>query len=384
MDSLRPLTLDVPEEHLDDLRRRLAATRWPADGPRADTGQGPETARMRSLAEHWRTRHDWRAAERMLNGWNLFRTRIDGLDIDFAHIRSPHDTALPLVLTHGWPGSILEFRHVIGPLTHPEAHGGHPRDAFHVVLPTLPGFGFSAPPAEPGWGIARTAAAWETLMARLGYERWGAQGGDLGSAVTVELARRQAVGLVGIHLNMLMFDLTPDEVAAADPAERAALAAGEHFRRHQSAYAAVQSTQPLTIGYSLADSPAGLAAWIYTIFQDQGGTPGDAKASFTVDELLDNIALYWLPGSAVTAARFYRELVGEGWHPPFTPEAPLALPTGVTMTALDVMRKSRRWTERRFTNLVHFGQASAGGHFAAWEQPDHFVRDVRATFAGLR
>ncbi|HEX7308197.1 epoxide hydrolase family protein [Lentzea sp.] len=384
MNPIRPFTLDVPEKDLDDLRQRLAATRWPVDGPDVGTEQGPQTARIRALAEHWRTRHDWRAAERTLNGWGLFRTEIDGLDIDFAHVRSPHEDALPLVLTHGWPGSILEFRHVVGPLTDPEAHGGHARDAFHVVLPTLPGFGFSAAPAEPGWGVGRTAKAWETLMARLGYERWGAQGGDLGSAVTEELAHRGAAGLVGIHLNMLTFDPTPDEVAAADPDERAALDDAERYRHHQSAYAALQSTQPQTIGYSLADSPAGLAAWLHAIFQDQGGTPGDAEASFDVDELLDNLSLYWLPGSAVTAARFYWELTREGWRPPFSRESPLALPTGVTMTPRDVVRKSRRWTEKRYSNLVHFGQTASGGHFAAWEQPEQFVADVRATFAGVR
>ncbi|MFD5828590.1 epoxide hydrolase family protein [Lentzea sp. NPDC060358] len=384
MDSIRPFTLDVPEEQLDDLRRRLAATRWPAGGPRTDSGQGPSADRIRALAEHWRTRHDWRAAERLLNGWGLHRTRIDGLDVDFAHVRSPHEDAFPLVLTHGWPGSILEFRHVVGPLTDPTVHGGHARDAFHVVLPVLPGFAFSAAPAEPGWGIGRTAAAWETLMARLGYARWGAQGGDFGSAVTEELARRGAAGLAGIHLNMLTFAPTPQEVAEADEAEQAALDAAAHYQRHQSAYAALQSTQPRTIGYSLADSPAGLAAWIHAIFQDQGGTPGDAEASFDTDELLDNLSLYWLPGSAPAAARFYQEWAREGWRPPFTPDAPLALPTGVTMTPFDAMRKSRRWTEKRFTGLVHFGQAPGGGHFAAWEQPEQFVHDVRATFAGLR
>ncbi|WP_432838317.1 epoxide hydrolase family protein [Dactylosporangium sp. CA-092794] len=384
MGDVRSIVIDVPEAELDDLRGRLAATRWPAAGPDVGIEQGPTTAKIQNLIEHWRTRHDWRQAERMLNNWGVFRTRIDGLDIDFLHIRSRHDDAFPLLLTHGWPGSVLEFRHVIGALSAPEAHGGRAADAFHLVLPTLPGFGFSAAPTETGWGISRTAAAWETLMARLGYQRWGAQGGDLGSAVTEELARRGASGLAGIHLNMLTFQPTAAEIEAADAAELEALADAEHYRQHLAGYAAQQTTRPQTIGYAIADSPTGLAAWIYAIFQDACGTPGDAEASFATDDLLDNIAWHWLSGSAATAPRYYWEIAREGWHPSSTPDNPLALPTGVTMTARDCMRKSRRWTERRYTNLVHFGEAPAGGHFAAWEQPEHFVNDLRATFAGLR
>jgi pimeloyl-ACP methyl ester carboxylesterase len=283
-------------------------------------------------------------------------------------------------MTHGWPGSVLEFRKVIGPLTDPVAHDGHARDAFDLVLPTLPGFGFSAKPAETGWNIGRIADAWITLMDRLGYDRWAAQGGDLGCGVTDEIARRAPAGLIGMHLSFAMFGPTPDEIADATPQEQAMLASAKYFWDNLSGYAKEQSTRPQTIGYSLADSPVGLAAWIYAMFQDTCGTPGDAEASFTLDEMLDDIMLYWLPTSATSASRLYWEMTQAGWSAPATIESPTTLPTGFTMSPKEHVRKSRRWLERRYTNIIYYNELHAGGHFTALEQPSGFVNDVRATF----
>jgi pimeloyl-ACP methyl ester carboxylesterase len=383
-DQIESIQLSVPQADLDDLRSRLSRVRWPAGRTVADTSQGPTPEKLAALVEHWRDRYDWRACEALLNGLGQFRTTIDGLDVDFLHIRSPEPNALPLLMTHGWPGSVLEFRKVIGPLTDPAAHGGDPADAFHLILPTLPGFGFSAKPAETGWGMPRIADAWIALMRRLGYDRWAAQGGDLGCGVTDEIARRAPAGLIGMHLNFAMFGPTPDEIADATPDERAMLGSAKYFWDHLSGYASEQSTRPQTIGYSLADSPVGLAAWIYAMFQDTCGTPGDAEATFTLDEILDDVMLYWLPNSGASAARLYWEMTQSGWSAPATIDSPTALPTGFTMPPKEHVRKSRRWLERRYSNVVYFNELDAGGHFTALEQPAGFVADVRATFARLR
>ena len=383
-ERIEPFTLHVPDEDLADLRRRLSAVRWPAGGTVTDTSQGPTPEKLRALVAHWRDAYDWRACEAELNGLGQYRTTIDGLDIDLLHIRSAEPGALPLIMTHGWPGSVLEFRKVIGPLTDPAAYGGDPRDAFHLILPTLPGFGFSAKPAETGWDPGRIADAWITLMDRLGYQTWGAQGGDLGCAVTDEIARRRPPGLIGMHLNFAMFGPTPDEIAEATAEERAMLASAKYFWDNLSGYAKEQSTRPQTIGYSLADSPVGQAAWIYAMFQDTCGTPGDAEATFTLDELLDDIMLYWLPNSGASTARLYWEMARSGWSAPATVDAPTDLPTGFTMSPKEHVRKSRRWIERRYSKVVHFNELAAGGHFTALEQPEGFTADVRATFAGLR
>lgn len=383
-DQIDPLHLSVPEADLDDLRARLGRVRWPEGRTVTDTSQGPTTEKLTALIEHWRDGYDWRTCEALLNDLGQYRTTIDGLDIDFVHVRSPEPDALPLLMTHGWPGSVLEFRKVIGPLTDPAAYGGDPADAFHLVLPTLPGFGFSAKPAETGWGIPRIADAWITLMDRLGYDRWGAQGGDLGTGVTDEIARRAPDGLVGMHLNFAMFGPEPDEIAGATPEEQAMLGSAKYFWDNLSGYAKEQSTRPQTIGYSLADSPVGLAAWIYAMFQDTCGTPGDAEASFTLDEMLDDIMLYWLPNSAASSARLYWEMTQSGWTAPATVDSPTALPTGFTMPPREHVRKSLRWLERRYSDIVHFRQLDAGGHFIALEQPEALVADVRATFRRLR
>ena len=375
---IEPFVLSVPEEDLTDLRRRLDRTRWPDRETVADTSQGPRLEQMKALVERWRTGYDWRPAERLLNDLGQYRTTIDGLDITFLHVRSPEPDAAPLVMTHGWPGSVLEFRRVIGPLTDPRAHGGDPADAFHLVLPTLPGFGFSAKPTEPGWDLGRTAEAWITLMDRLGYGEYFAEGGDLGTAVTDEMAIRKPAGLKGIHQTFAMFMPTPQEQAEATDAEKAMLADAGYFWNVLSGYAKEQGTRPQTIGYSLADSPAGLAGWLYSMIQDIAGGPLDT------DEILDDIMMYWLPNAGTSAARMYWEMTRAKWSSPATLEAPITIPAGLCMSPHEHVRKSRRWTERRYTGLVRFTELPAGGHFTAWEQPGLFVDEVRATFRTLR
>ena len=382
---ITPVHLSVTDAELADLHDRLSRVRWPEGRTVTDTSQGPTPEKLRALTDYWRDHYDWRRCESELNGLGQFRTTIDGLDIDFLHIRSPEPDALPLLMTHGWPGSVLEFRKVIGPLTDPVAHGGDARDAFHLVLPTLPGFGFSAKPGETGWNLGRIAEAWITLMNdRLGYDRWAAQGGDLGCGVTDEIARRTPAGLIGMHLNFAMFGPTPEEIAEATPQEQAMLGSAKYFWDQLSGYAKQQSTRPQTIGYSLADSPVGLAAWLYAMFQDTCGTPGDAEASFTLDEMLDDIMLYWLPNSAASAARLYWEMAQAGWAAPATVKDPTTLPTGFTMPPKEHVRKSQRWLERRYGNIVYFNELPEGGHFTALEQPEAFTADVRATFRPLR
>ncbi|MCZ2837955.1 epoxide hydrolase family protein [Modestobacter sp. VKM Ac-2985] len=385
-DAVRPFTIDVPQTQLDDLQQRLAATRWPDAETVPDTSQGPQLARVQALVERWRTGYDWRATEALLNGWDQFVTTIDGLDVHFLHIRSPEPDAMPMVMTHGWPGSVLEFRKVIGPLTDPVAHGGRAEDAFSLVIPSLPGFGFSERPTTTGWDLPRTARAWVTLMARLGYDRFVAQGGDLGAGVTEEMAALTATtptGLAGMHLNMAMFWPTPQEMAEATPEEQQMLTEARYYDEVLSGYAKQMSTRPQTIGYALSDSPVGLASWIYAMFQDVGGAHGDAEAVFDVDEMIDDVMLYWLTGTATSSARMYWELSQGHWGPP-AGAAPIDLPTGITIMPGEYVRKSRRWVERRYTDLLHFDQVTAGGHFAALEQPELLVEEIRTTFRRLR
>jgi pimeloyl-ACP methyl ester carboxylesterase len=381
---VKPFHLSVRDEDLTDLRERLARVRWPDLQTVSDTSQGPQLAKMRALVDHWRVKYDWRPAETLLNGWGQYTTTIDGLDISFLHVRSPEPAARPLIMTHGWPGSVLEFRHVIGPLTDPASHGGDPADAFHLVVPTLPGFGFSEHPAEPGWNLGRTADAWIALMDRLGYAEYFAEGGDLGAGVTDEMAVRRPAGLKGIHLTFAMFFPTPEERQEASPEEQRMLAGADYFWNVLSGYAKEQSTRPQTIGYSLADSPVGLAAWIYAMFQDTVGTPGDAEGSLRVDEILDDIMMYWLPNTGASAARMYWEMTQAKWSSPATIDRPITVPAAVSMSPMEHVRKSERWTARRYPNLVQFTELAEGGHFTAWEQPEPFVQDVRAAFRKMR
>ncbi len=388
--TISPFTLDIPQAQLEDLRQRLMNTRWPDRETVDDTSQGPQLVKIRALVEHWTSSYDWRRTETLLNGWGQYTTSIDGLDIHFLHVRSSVPEARPLLLTHGWPGSVLEFRHAIGPLTDPEAHGGTAEDAFHLVIPSLPGFGFSAKPTATGWNLHRTAKAWSVLMNRLGYTDWFAQGGDLGASVTAELAAletAESIGLAGIHLNMAQFMPTDDEARSATPEEQAMLQETGYYWQVLSAYSQEMSTRPQTIGYSLTDSPVGLASWIYAMFQDVGGSHdehGDAERLFSLDEMIDDIMLYWLPNTAASAARMYWESSRTGWASPGTIEEPLTIPVGLSIMPGEYVRRSRRWAERRYTNLIHFNDVARGGHFALLEQPELLVADIRATFRQIR
>ncbi|MGB3762602.1 MAG: epoxide hydrolase family protein [Ornithinimicrobium sp.] len=381
-----PFLLAVADDDLNDLRERLLRTRWPDQETVADTSQGPKLAKIRRLVEYWATEYEWRKTEALLNGWGQYTTTIDGLQIHFVHVRSKVPGARPLLLTHGWPGSVLEFRHAIGPLTDPVAHGGSSKDAFDVIIPSLPGFGFSGRPTGTGWNLHRTAQAWATLMRRLGYTSWMAQGGDLGAVVTAELAALHTetdIGLAGIHLNMATFMPTEEEMRDADPAEQVMMAQTGYYYETLSAYSHEMATRPQTIGYSLTDSPAGLASWIYAMFQDVGGSKdehGDAEKLFSFDEIIGDIMLYWLPNTAASAARIYWEMNQVQWASPGTVEAPITVPTGLSIMPGEYVRRSRRWAERRYTNLILFNEVARGGHFALLEQPELLVADIRKTF----
>jgi len=382
-DAIEPFHLDVPQAELDDLRGRLSRTRWPDRETVDDTSQGPPLAKVRALCDHWRDGYDWRRCEALLNGFGQHRTEIDGLGIHLLHVRSPEPGALPLVMTHGWPGSVLEFRDVIGPLTDPVAHGGDARDAFHLVIPSLPGFGFSDKPTAPGWGLNRIADAWIELMGRLGYDRWGAQGGDWGAGVTTVLGYKAPPGLAGIHLNMAMFQPTDDERANATPEEQAMLDAAQRYDEQFSGYYKLQNSRPQSIGFSLADSPAGLAAWIYALFQEVSDSGSNPESVFTADGMLDDIMLYWVPNTGASSARLYWEGM-QAMKAGGMPRMPMPTSTGISMFPGEQLRLSRRWAERRFAKLVHFNELDRGGHFAAMEQPAAFADEVRATFRPLR
>jgi pimeloyl-ACP methyl ester carboxylesterase len=374
---LAPFTITVPDAELDDLRDRLRRTRWPERETVSDWSQGVPLAFVRDLCAYWADGYDWRATEAELNALPQFRTEIDGLGIHFLHVRSRYEDALPLVLTHGWPGSIVEFLDVIGPLTDPADSA----DAFHVVCPSLPGYGFSDKPSAPGWGVERIAAAWAELMGRLGYDRYGAQGSDWGTSVSACLGRQDPAHVAGIHL---MPPLAPPDPATFDDLterERDALAALDHAREHDSGYSTEHATRPQTIGYSLVDSPAGLCAWI--VEKLVAWTDGDDAVSR--DRLLDNLMLYWLPGTGASSARLYWESIGRvrEWI-----EGPVrdvvAVPAGCTVFPRELQRPSRRWAERRFTDIRYWSEPDRGGHFAALEQPARFVEEVRAFFRLVR
>ncbi|HXZ66280.1 MAG TPA: epoxide hydrolase, partial [Streptosporangiaceae bacterium] len=343
-----------------------------------DWSQGVPLAYLRELCDYWLERYDWRACERSLNAFPQFTTVIDGLDIHFLHVPSPHQGALPLVLTHGWPGSIVEFRKVIGPLTDPVAHGGDAADAFHLVCPSLPGFGFSGKPASPGWGVPRIADAWDTLMTRLGYPRYGAQGGDWGSGVTAALGSRHADHVVGIHLNMVIVRPDPATMDSLTDQERSALAGLQYYRDWDSGYSKEQSTRPQTVGYGLVDSPVGLCAWILEKFWAWTDCDGDPANALTRDEMLDNVMLYWLPGAGASSARLYWESFGKGLG------ETVRVPVGCSIFPREIFRASRRWAEKEFPDLRYWGEPPRGGHFAAFEQPELFVQEVRAAFRTFR
>ncbi|GAA4532307.1 epoxide hydrolase family protein [Amycolatopsis samaneae] len=383
--EITPFRIDVPDEELADLADRLRRTRWPEPETVADWSQGIPLGYVRRFCEYWADGYDWRASEARLNGFPQYRTEIDGLGIHFLHVRSPHPDALPLVITHGWPGSIVEFTKVIGPLTDPTAYGGDAADAFHLVCPSLPGYGFSDKPKRPGWSVERTASAWAELMDRLGYRRYGAQGGDWGSAVTTMMALRNPGSLAGIHLNMPMVVPDKDTFGELTDAERASLAATREFGEWESGYSGQQSTRPQTLGYGLVDSPAGQCAWILEKFRAWTDCDGDPENVFTRDELLDNIMLYWVPGTGASSARLYWESLKamRAWASEST-EDTIDVPTGCSIFPKEITRPSRRWAAKRFTDIRHWNELERGGHFAAFEQPELFVDELRAFFRLVR
>ena len=383
MHAVHPFTLDVPQAGLDDLRNRLARTRWPDAETVHDTSQGPPLAKLRALADRWLDGYDWRRCEAMLNGLGQHRTEINKLGIHFLHIRSHEPGALPLLMTHGWPGSVLEFRGVIGPLTDPVAHGGVAADAFHLVIPSIPGFGFSDKPTATGWNIDRISDAWIELMKRLGHPRGAAPGGAWAARAPPGGGNTAPPGLIGIHLNMVMFQPTDGERANATPDEQRMLDDAQRYDQQYSGYYKLQGTRPQSVAFSLADSPIGLAAWIYALFQDASDSGGDPESVFTLDAMIDDIMFYWLSNTGPSSARLYWEGMQEMMKGGM-PTTPMRTPTGISMFPGEQIRLSRRWAERRFANLVHFNELDRGGHFAALEQPAAFVDEVRATFRSIR
>jgi pimeloyl-ACP methyl ester carboxylesterase len=333
---------------------------------------------VQEVCAYWAEKYDWRAREERLNRWPQFRTQIDGLGIHFVHARSPHAHALPLVLTHGWPGSIVEFQKVIGPLVDPAAHGGDARDAFHVVCPSLPGYGFSDKPARPGWNVERIGRTWATLMQRLGYTRYVAQGGDWGAMVTTATGLQDREHCAAIHLNMVIAPPDPATMADLSEAEKSALAGMQHYGDWDSGYSKQQSTRPQTLGYGLTDSPAGQAAWILEKFWSWTDSHGHPENVLSRDELLDNVMLYWLPRNAASSARLY----WESFRQPSLSEVPI--PCGASIFPKEIFRASRRWAEKRFERIIHWNELQKGGHFAAFEQPELFVRELRDCFRQVR
>jgi len=410
--EIRPFRVDMPGEAIADLRRRVAATSWPSKELVADASQGVQQAMLQELARYWAADHDWRRCEAELNALPQFTTEIDGVDIHFIHVRSRHENALPLIMTHGWPGSVIELLGVVGPLTDPTAHGGQAQDAFDLVLPSIPGYGFSGQPTEAGWDPGRIAQAWAELMHRLGYDRYVAQGGDQGASITDAMARQAPDGLAGIHLNLLTF--FPLDVLAAvfgggpvpeglvkrvgvallaahaekkDPATLEAVAAV-----FQRGYFVEMPEHPQTIGYALTDTPVGLAAWMLDHDADSyqkitcAFLDGEPSGGLTRDRVLDNITMYWLTGTATSSARLYWEsgrttaaLVASGKKPP-----KISLPVGFTVFPGEIFQAPRSWAEKVYPNLIYFHEAAKGGHFAAWEEPELFSEEIREAFKSLR
>jgi pimeloyl-ACP methyl ester carboxylesterase len=377
-DRIEPFRIAASDAALDDLKRRLRATRWPDREAVDDWSQGIPLAYVQDVCAYWSEKYDWRAREAKLNRFAQFKTELDGLGIHFAHVRSPHADALPLVITHGWPGSIVEFHKVIEPLTNPTAHGGEARDAFHVLCPSLPGYGFSDKPARHGWNVQRIADAWAQLMQRLGYARYVAQGGDWGAMVTTRIGIQDPAHCAGIHLNMPIAPPDPATMNDLTDKEKAALAGMQHYNDWDSGYSKQQSTRPQTVGYGLVDSPAGQAAWILEKFWAWTDCNGHPENALTRDELLDNVMLYWLPGTGASSARLYWESFRNLNLDPVT------VPVGCSIFPKEIFRTSRRWAEKRFSKLVHFNELEKGGHFAAFEQPELYVREVRTCFRHVR
>jgi len=387
--AVRPFRVAIPGADIATMKRRIMETRWADAQPAGDDSQGVREQTLEPLMRYWANGYDWRKVEAQLNALPMFMTEIDGLDIHFIHVRSKHDKAMPMILTHGWPGSILEFMRVIEPLTNPTAHGGKAEDAFHLVIPSIPGFGFSGKPTKLGWGSDHIGRAWSTLMLRLGYDRFVSQGGDCGSVISQRMALQHVPGLIGIHLNMPA--VVPADIAkilaAGDPApaslspkERGAFDQLEAFYRDNSAYAAMMNTRPQTIGYSLVDSPVGMAAWMYEKIAQWVYADGHPERVLGRDAILDDISLYWLTGTGASAARIYWEDHSNN----FNARGMIDMPVAVSVFPGEIFRAPKSWAERCYSNLFYFHEASNGGHFAAWEQPRIFADEVRAAFRPLR
>ena len=391
--AIRPFQVDVSQEALDDLRQRVAATRWPSKELVDDRSQGVQLATAQALASFWENDYDWRACEARLNALPQFKTEIDDVDIHFIHVRSQHEDALPLIMTHGWPGSVIELLEAVGPLTDPTAHGGDAADAFHLVMPSLPGYGFSAEPAELGWDAAHIGRAWAELMARLGYDRYVAQGGDVGALVTDLMGRQAVEGLAGIHMNLLTAVLAiADQLPKESEEERAAAEAFATFREDGFAYFLEMATRPQTIGYATLDSPVALAAWMLdhdtdSYYKIAGAFVDDTPTgNLTREHIVDNITVYWLTGTGVSTARNYWEdgralaaSLASGQPPP-----PVNVPVGFTTFPDEIWASPRSWVEAVYPGVAYFNEAERGGHFAAWEEPDLFAAEVRAAFQKLR
>jgi pimeloyl-ACP methyl ester carboxylesterase len=391
--AVRPFSIEVPQEDLDELRRRITATRWPSKELVDDRSQGVQLATIQALARYWAMDYDWRSCEARLNELPQFTTEVDGVDVHFIHVRSAHEDALPLIMTHGWPGSVIELLETVGPLTDPTAHGGDAEDAFHLVLPSLPGYGFSGEPAELGWESGRIAQACAELMNRLGYTRYVAQGGDVGAAVTDAMGRQAPEGLVGIHINLLIAAVgREDQLPAESEQERAAHEAVKTFTTDGFGYFLEQSTRPQTIGYSLLDSPVGLAAWVLDHDTDsyykisRAFVDGEPVGNLTRDHILDNITLYWLTGTGASAARWYWETGRAQAAAAAAGQAPPEPSVAVAFTTFpgEIFAAPRSWVETIYPNLAYFNEADRGGHFAAWEEPELFSTEVRAAFSSLR
>jgi len=388
--EIRSFHVDIPEEELAELRRRIAATRLPSGELVTDRSQGVQLATIKELARFWETDYDWRKAEAKLNALPQFTTQIDGVDIHFIHVKSAHKNALPLIMTHGWPGSVIELLETVGPLTDPTAHGGTAEDAFHLVLPSIPGYGFSSEPTEIGWDPGRTGQAWAELMHRLGYSRYVAQGGDVGASITDAMGRQAPVGLVGIHTNLLVTGLAGGDHPSTTEEEKAALAALATFRASGFGYFLEQATRPQTIGYALLDSPVALAAWMLDHDTDSyykishAFVDGEPSGNLTRDHIVDNITLYWLTGTGASAARSYWEsgraqTLAAGKAPP-----EVSLPVGFTAFPDEIFVAPRSWVEQGYPTLTYYNEADRGGHFAAWEEPELFSTELRAAFSSLR
>ncbi|MGZ4319699.1 MAG: epoxide hydrolase family protein [Gaiellaceae bacterium] len=389
--ELRPFHVDIPEEQLADLHRRIAATRWPSKELVTDRSQGVQLGALQALARYWETEYDWRKAEAELNALPQFTTEIDGVDIHFIHVKSRHENTLPLIMTHGWPGSVIELLDTIGPLTDPTAHGGRAEDAFDLVLPSLPGYGFSGEPTEVGWHVGHIAQAWAKLMHRLGYTRYVAQGGDVGAAVTDAMGRQAPEGLLAIHLNLLRTALgDASSLPAESERERAALEALATFNTSGRGYFLEQATRPQTIGYALLDSPVSLAAWMLDHDTDsyqkiaRAFVDGEPSGNLTRDRIVDNMTLYWLTGTGASAARSYWEngraaALSAGQAPP-----EVSVPVGFTTFPGEIVPAPRSWVEQTYPTLIYFNEVDKGGHFAAWEEPELFTTELRAAFRSLR